>query len=187
MACINLRNGRYRVSIRRKEQKLNATFSHKETAETWARYKEELLDNMHSFDIPIENMITLRQCVDIKIAQIKSKPSVDPKTINDFENIYKEFDTLMEMSLSEITPNIIRDISKQKLNSIVSVGGSHKEGSGSIRICSSSTVLRKLRLLASVFSHMIENGANIINPAQVVINQVKMSIIKKSGISENDE
>lgn len=182
MGSICERDGRFKASIRKKDKKLFSIFSSRDLAEIWIRYHEDLIDNMENFNVPAENIITLEQCFELKIEDLKQK-NVQKKTLEDFDNCLIEFKEIMNCPLGEITSDMIRDISKEMLGSVVRRGGSAKYNTGSLRVCSPATVLRKLRIIASVFSFMIEKGANITNVAQIVCNQVKMSIIK----TENDD
>ncbi len=186
MAKIELRSGKYRVVIRKKGKEMSATFSDKITAETWARYQEDLIDNMENFNVPPEGLVTLLQCFELKIKSLKEKQT-DGKTFSDFNVVIKDFKEIMNTPLNELTSDMIRNISKDMLGSIVKRGGSSNPNSGVLSQCSPSTVLRKLRLIASVLSFMIENGANIKNVAQTVVNQVKMSIDKSKNNEEGLE
>lgn len=186
MATIRSVENKFRVQIRKRSYNLSATFSDKETAEIWAKYQEDLIDNMHNFKATPESLITLGQCCDLKIKSLEGK-QLHHRTMIDFDLCKNDFKSILDCPLSQINPEIIKEISNKMLSSTVRHGGSAKnEGSGSIRICSPSTVLRKLRVLSSVISYMIEKGANITNPAQVVVNQLKMTIIKNGGSLEDE-
>lgn len=186
MATIREVNGKFRAQIRRKEKQMSSYFSNKEMAEIWVRYHEDLIDNMENFNVPPENIITLHQCFEMKIEELKQK-NVHKKTFEDYDNCLIEFKEIMDCPLGEITSDMIRNISKEMLGSVVRRGGSAKSDTGSFRACSPSTVLRKLRIISSVFSFMIEKGANITNVAQIVCNQVKMSIIKTENNDDINE
>ncbi len=186
MATIAKSGQGYKVQIRKKNHQIYATFSEKEIAELWARYHEDLIDNMENFDVPPEELITVEQCCELKIKDLISK-NVSRRSLEDIEIVKKEFSELMNCPLNKLTSEMVRKISNQMLNSVVRHGGSlNNINSGLHRQCSPATVLRKLRCLSAVIGYMIEKGANIINPVQVVINQVKMSMVKK-GISEDEE
>lgn len=179
MGTIDKRSGNYRAIIRKKSRTMSATFSDKVTAEIWVKYHEDLIDNLENFQVPSESLVTIEDCIDFKIESLRDS-SVTHRTIADFEICKQEFKEIMDCPLNELTPEMVRELSKIMLKSIVRKGG-HKDvtGSGVVGICSPSTVLRKLRVLAAAISFMIEKGANITNPVQVVVNQVKMSLVKK--------
>ncbi len=184
MGSITKRSGKFRVQIRKKGKTMNAVFSTEEMANIWIRYNEDLIDNMENFNLEPEKYITLIECLELKIQSVKEK-EVHKKTIEDFENCKQEFKDLMNIPISEITSDMIREISKEKLNGISRRGGNKFNNTGTFKKTSPSTILRKLRVLAAVFSFVIEKGANLTNVAQLVCNQVKMSISKSD--SEEDE
>jgi len=53
MASIRKReSGSYSAEIRKKGKSLCASFSNRETAELWAVYKEDLIDQIKNFEVP---------------------------------------------------------------------------------------------------------------------------------------
>lgn len=178
MATFNERYGKHRVVIRRKNVNMSATFSTKEMAEIYAKYHEDLIDAMQNFQVKPENYITFEQCMELKLKDLIAKNS-DIKTIRDVRNTINYFPEIKGMPFGEITADILRDLSNKMSNTIVKRGGSREhENSGDYRIISKSTLLNRFRYLSVVFSFMIEKGANITNPAQAIVNQIKMSMIK---------
>lgn len=189
MASIKKREGRsgtsYSVQIRKKGHFLTATFSDKETAEIWIKYNEDLIDNINNFNEIPENIVTLEQAIELKKKSLIKK-SCDKRTISDFDAIAQEFQEILNEPIGKVTTEMLRDIVQEKLSGIVKRGGNRKNNTGHARLVSPVTVLRKMRILACVFSYMIENGANIINPAQFVVNQLKMSLVKKGEHNEDE-
>lgn len=185
MATIEKRSEKYRVQIRKKGKFLTATFTSLEMAEIWSRYQEELLDNMENFDIEPEKLITLEQCVELKIKSL-DKEKITKKTLQEYQNLISEFKDIMDCPLRDITCEMIKKISNNMLNSMVRRGGSSNFNTGKFQPCSPHTALRKLRYLSAVFSYMIEKGANITNVAQIICNNVKMSFIKNGSKIELD-
>lgn len=183
MGTVIERDGRYRACIRKKSKKMCSTFSSKELAEIWVKYHEELIENMQNFQVKPESIITLLQCFELKKQDLLEK-NVHKKTIEDLINCTKDFSEIINIPIGEITSDMIRKISNEMMNSIVRIGGNEKSSTGNFRKCSPSTILRKLRVVACVFSYMIEKGANITNVAQTVCNQVKMSIIKSEDMED---
>lgn len=179
MASIRKIGNSFHVQIRKKSKHMSASFSEKNMAEIWAKWNEDLIENMENFKVSPVDYITLEQCVEIKVKELIEKNS-DKKTTQDCQNIVHEFSELKDIPFGKITTDMIRDLIKKKQNSIIRRGGNKNNlESGDPRKISPATILRKTRCLASVFSYMIEKGANINNPAQIVVNQLKMSIIKK--------
>lgn len=178
MATISNRKGRWRAVVRKKNKLKYATFNSKEMAEIWSRFHEELIDNMSNFEVDPEMIVTLEDAIELKIRNFQGK--VDEKTICDFNNCKENFKEIVDKPIGQITSDEIRKIHLNMCNSVVRRGGSVKNNTGSFAVCSTETALRKLRILAAVFSYMIKKGANITNVAQVVVNQAKMSMIKKN-------
>jgi len=140
---------------------------------------------MNNFNEIPENIVTLEQAIEMKKRQ-SIQNSCERRTITDFDSISQEFNEIINQPIGKITTEMLRDICQEKLSGIVRRGGNKKTNTGHSRITSPATVLRKMRILACVFSYMIENGANIINTAQFVVNQIKMSLIKKGKNNEDE-
>ena len=62
-------NGKYsyRVMIRKKGNEISKTFSERVDAELYAYYKEKLIDQINNFEISLEERITLRQILELKL------------------------------------------------------------------------------------------------------------------------
>jgi len=179
MATFRNVKGKFHAIIRRKNKSLSATFSDKQTAEIWSKYHEDLIDNMDNFQVSPENYITYEQCLELKI-QDAIENNIDKRSIEDLKNSVNHFNEIKDIPIGEITCDILRELVSKMQNSVVKKGGSKENiNSGNIRKISQTTILNRLRLLACVFSYMIQNGANMTNPAQIIVNQVKMSISKK--------
>lgn len=185
MATIDKRGGKYRCVIRKKGINLSATFSDKETTEIWGRYHEDLIDEMHNFAVPPEGLITLEQCCELKLKDLMNK-NASKRSAEDVHVVKEEFSEILKLPLNKITTEIIREITDKMLGAIARRGGSKDTNTGKFGIVSPATVLRKLRCLAAIINLMIMKGANLINPVQVVINQLKMSMAK-NGIKEEDD
>lgn len=179
MGTIRMRKGKYNALIRKKGQSMGATFSDRVTAELWIKYHEDLIDDLENFQVPAENLITIKDCIDFKIESCGDS-NISNRSIQEFEYCKEQFSEIMDCPLGKLTPDMVRNVSTKMLQSTVRRGGNKNvEGTGVLSISSPATVLRKLRVLASAISFMIEKGANITNPAQIVVNQVKMSMVKK--------
>ncbi len=172
----------YRAQVRKNRINLSASFSDKETAEIWIKYQEDLIDEMKHFQVPSEKLLTLEQACELKKNQLTEKDA-SFRSFGDIEIVKQEFKDLLPLGLSEITHEMIKEITNSMLGGMVKMGGSVT--SGDFRLTAPATVLRKLRCLSAVFGLMIEKGANLVNPVQVTINSLKMSMAKK-GINEDE-
>lgn len=172
MASIRCRNGKWYVQVRKKGQILCATFSDRETAELWGKYKEDIIDEIGYFDFKYENTITLNEAIDLKIKDLESKDT-DKRSVNDVKSLKDSFSEFSDTPLVNIKSEDIVTKTNVMLDSIIRRGGSKKSNSGKIVVQSPRTVLKKLAVLGSVFSFIIKNGAAIQNPVLTSINQIK--------------
>lgn len=170
-------NGKFNAKINIKGIDILGTFSSEQLATLWINYQKDLIEDMNSFNEKAENIITFEQAVDLKTQSIKNR-ELDKRTLLDFESIKNEFPEIMNLPIGKISLSKLNEITQEKLGSVVRRGGNKKSNSGHARITSPKTVLRKLRILASVFSYMIENGADISNVAQSVIGNLKSTLKK---------
>jgi hypothetical protein len=184
MATIKERKGRFSCSIRKRNGELNATFSSKETAELWARYKEDLIDEISSFNPEIEEMFTLGEAISFKEQETKDR-NLDKKTQNDIYNLYREFEDVLHVPLKHIDLDYYIKKAERMLNTIVRKGGARlKPGTGLARQQSPSTVLRKFTYLGGVYSLMQKRGLKIENLPQkiceVLRDKAEMRAIEKT-------
>src|SRR5689334_16029134 len=73
MAIIEKRDGKYRVSIRKKGVHISKTFNIEEDAKLFAAWKEDIIDSMSAFSPEIKEIITLDNAIDLKINQLKKQ------------------------------------------------------------------------------------------------------------------
>lgn len=169
MASIEKRGDSYRVQVRKKGREFTHSFSNLETAELWGKYKDDLLNEMQAFNAPKSQMITLTDAIELKINRAKSD-NLTHRSIVDLINLRNDFHELLDMTLFEITKEVLVNFCKNYLNSVVVVGGNRKENTGRKTNPSIQTMLSKLRRLSSVYGNLIENGINIENMAITVSN-----------------
>ncbi len=168
MATIRKIKDRYHVEIRKKEISIRSTFSNLETAELWMKYKEDLIDDISSFDIPLRIMITLEQAIDLKCISMNEK-KVEKRSVSDIENLKNGLSEWMEKSIDSIFYDDILKRSKEMMNEIVCIGGNVKNQTGRKSIQSPITVLKKIRCLSAVYSHMVDLGFIDKNPVLAVL------------------
>jgi len=82
MAAITKIKDSFRVQIRKKNIEISKTFNKEEDAILWAKYKENLIDCIEVFDVPLKEMVTLREAIELKINALSSaKKSKDIQDI----------------------------------------------------------------------------------------------------------
>lgn len=173
MGSISEKNGRYSVEIRKKGINLSSTFDSRESAELWMRYKESLIDEIVSFDVPLKDVITLRSAIELRIRNIGEKSD---DTLMDIKFLKTVFEHHLDKPISELTFDVLMEDFTRMSTMIVRKGGNGKDN-GHARQQSLSTILRKFRCLSTVFSLMIKEGMDIDNYAlrisQFIQSQVK--------------
>lgn len=162
MASIEVRNGRFRAIVRRKGKEISHTFSTRETAELWGKYKDDLINDMSAFDVPENELITLEQAIDMKLDAMR-KVYLDKRSIDDIFNLKELFNDFLKFKLSDITEDIYKDFSEKFMRSIVTRGGNKKNGTGLMKLPSLSTLKTKFRRLSTVYSNLINNGIKLEN------------------------
>lgn len=78
----------YQVQIRRKNIDVYKSFSTKEDALLYVTYKERLIDNIHNFEVDLQDRISVSQIFELKI---QNAIDVSSKEIKDIENSSKRF------------------------------------------------------------------------------------------------
>lgn len=181
MASIEERNGRYRVCIRKKGVEISQSFSNLDTAKLYERYKEDLIDEMHAFNVQDKDLITIHEAIKMNLERVE-KECNDSKNISD-NNLWKEnLRDFLEQPISYLTYEFLLNKANEMLSSIVKRGGSKNiENSGKKVQSSPATVLRKFRVLSTVFSNLIKNGIQIEN------NALKVCAYLRTKMEENKE
>ena len=186
MPSICERDGRFRVQIRKRGINISSTFSDFQTAELWGLYKESLIEEIYAFEVPNEELISLADAIALKVIDLKEH-NKDKKTIDDCLYCLKDFEVWIDKPISYFTYDLILEKSKQMSNEIVRYGGYGDKGN--MRIQSSSTILRKIRSLSSVFTLMVEKGFIKSNPVFGVLTYLNSSVKSciLSGSTKKDE
>lgn len=166
--------GRWTVDIRKKNCSMQATFSDRETAELWAKYKEDIVDEIENFSPPTDELFTLSNAIDLKARSLKEKEAAH-KTIDDTLKLKVYFDKFSDKSLSDISLEDYSEHCKMMLNMIVQRGGSLNKGKPVQQ--SPATVYKKFRYLSIVYSFMQEQGVKIVNHPQAILRELE----KKMG------
>lgn len=175
MATFSNRSGRWRAVIRKKNVKLFATFRDLETAKLWAQYKEDIIDEIENFDFKAEKSITLKEAYELKLKDMEEKQS-SKRDIADMNLNMNNFIELLHLPIVKIDSETIRNIVLKMQNQEVRRGGSSKNDSGRKVIQSPATILRKLRVLSTVFGFLISKGLEIHNPVLQITSQINLSL-----------
>lgn len=170
MASIQERDGKFRVQIRRNGFQAEATFSDRPTAELWAKYKDEVYNELPKFDPKIEDMFTLREAIELKVRQLQEKEA-EKKTIQDTSNLTVYFKEIVDKPMSEITMDDFNKHCERMLNTLVKRGGPLSKSRPNQQ--APRTVHRKFRYLSIVYSLMIENGMKIPNYPLAIIRELE--------------
>lgn len=179
MGTIKERNGRFRVCIRKKGIVVSQTFSNRETAELWERYKEDLINEQAAFDPANDELITVQDAIQMKKQRMQAEGK-GVRDINDVafsENFISE---ILDKSISYLTYDFLLEKANNMLSSVIKRGGNKKNINSGRRVISSpSTVLRKFRVLSSIISNLIDKGVKIENHALKICAWLRTKIDEK--------
>jgi len=165
----------YNVKIRRKNCQISQTFRTEEDAKLYEFFKERLIDNMESFDIPLHKRVTLKQIFELKINTLNS---LIKRSIAEFENPLKMFQDFFKEKLfiHEITLDDWTNAAKSFYQLNVFRGA--KTDSGKRKMSPNS--LRKIFASASsCFSYSQSLGIELDNFPLKVIQTYITPLIKK--------
>ncbi|CAB4164325.1 hypothetical protein UFOVP816_19 [uncultured Caudovirales phage] len=152
----------YQVTANINGREVTETFTNKMTASLWKAYKEHLAHEMKQFDVPANELMLLGDAIEMKVEMLKK----ENKGIKDIEYLHHDFGMFYEMPIKAVTYEMLLEQAKVMAQTKVRQGGcKFNETTGTWRTQSPATILRKFRALASVYSHVIEQGINIDNPA----------------------
>jgi len=164
--------GRWTVDIRKNSsQTISRTFPCKEDAELWAKWKEDLLDNIDNFEASVEELMTLDTAISLK-HEDGIKNELDSHTLGSIINLKTHFSDLLDMNMTEITQDILLDAAKTLMTKEVKRGGSKNSG-GSMRLPSKETVINRFKYLGTVWGFLQKRGISLTNHPLSVSNYLK--------------
>lgn len=176
----------YHVSIRIKDQEeIHKGFKDKETAELYAWYKENLIKEMKNFEVPMQEMVTLRDGFELKIKLAEGEGKT-PKYIRDCKADFSHILTYMDedIYLKDITPEMIEELCEKLANSVVFKGGSQyniklgKRTGKPVQI-SGKTLYRRMLTLSTIFNLCNQElNANLINPVALYMPAFRSKYLK---------
>lgn len=187
MPSIQERDGSFRVQVRIKgKSQISKTFAKREDAELWGAWKENLLKTVRDFEVPDQELLTLRNIIDQKV-KAANEAQLTTKSLGDLMYLYKEFEEWLELPLQEITFDMAIEKADQMLGQYVSRGGDVKRGfSGRQQMQSPLTVFRKFNYLGSCFGHARDMGVTVPTDFQRALSFLREKLLKKKDPSDQE-
>lgn len=171
MATIENREGKYRVAIRKKGFKdIYKTFAKKEDAELYIAWKEDLLDQISSFDPSPEVLLTLDQAIEMKLKDAEKK-NLDHRTITSFNGLKSHFIDYLDLSLSELTYENLLSKLQEFMNTKVVRGGPKSKSTP--QDASLRTISNRFRYLSSVIGYVNTQGFSFKNDAINILSYLE--------------
>lgn len=154
MATIKKRNNSFAVNIRKKETSIYATFQSEEDAILWAKYKEDLIDQVEAFSVPVDQLVTIEDALEMKYAE---KMKTDRKLHNQVIKLKKDFIEWLDLPIDQITLEMIKFKASEMENKGLSL----------------TSIRNQTALFSSAISFQIERGANIQNQFTLMLSQIR--------------
>lgn len=168
MASITLKDGKYRVQIRKKNQEISKSFSQKEDAELYAKWKEDLIDQIDNFSPSPEELLTLDSAIDMKVKDAEEK-GLDFRTITSLKGLKVHFADELHRSLNELSYDFLLSKAKVFMQTEVKHGGCYSTG-GNLKMPSVKTVSNRFRYLSTVIGFANMNGFSFQNHSLAILN-----------------
>lgn len=179
MATIENRDGKYKVSIRKKGFKeIYKSFSTKEDAELYISWKEDLMDQISAFDPSPEELLTLDQAVDMKIEDAK-KRNLDHRTILGIQGVKMHFADYLDQSLSVLTYEKLADKLRELMDTKVSRGGGKVKIEENMKDASLKTISNRFRYLSAVIGYINTQGFSFQNNSTNIVSYLENKMKQK--------
>jgi hypothetical protein len=173
MASIRKIQQRYHVQIRKKNISICASFNDRDTAILWSKYKEDLIDQIIQFDVPMNELMTLNDALDLKLKDMIEK-RLDTRDIKIIRNDFQEF---LNIPIKNIKYEDYLEKMKKMSKQIVKIGGTlDRQETGIKKIQSPKTIIRKMALLSSTYSLLIGMGIDLENSALRAMQYLRKKI-----------
>lgn len=176
--CNELHTPEYGTTISR-------TFQDEATAKLWGIYKENLIQEMESFEVPNEQVLEFEDAIELKKEELRGT-----KEANDYNALFKCFSSILNLPISSITSELLEDLYNNMLKEKVMRGGNlvnpEKERTGKVTLISPFTILRRFRMVSAVFSNLQKNGIRIQNPAETICKALSHKLKKKDELGLTD-
>ena len=118
MASIHERNGRWKVIVRMKGFKGCRTFSDRETAELWGKWKEDLANDMDAFEFKAGNHYLVGDAIDLMVSHSASRRDQSMAKV-----LSEEFEDWANLPMASITFDMFVQKAEEMTKKIVRKGG----------------------------------------------------------------
>lgn len=165
----------YRVRIQKKGfLEISKNFNNEEDAKLFAAWKEDIMDQIESFNPDMKELMTLGAAIDLKEIQLREKGANIKDGIADIQRLKKQFEKFLDISLCNITYENYITHANLIIKTPVKHGGDPKNiNTGVLRLPAKKTILSRFNVLQSVYSYMNELGINIENHPNKIIKYLK--------------
>lgn len=158
----------YRAMIRKKGMEISRTFFEKEEAERFVWWKENLIQNMENYEVPIEKRVTLEDIFQLKI---EKSGDLSRRMIDDIRFSLERIVEIIgkgrfcdEISYDE-WKNVVNKLSKTEV-----FKGSKVPKNA--RVMSTSTLRRIFACMSSLYSNAISSGIPLDNTPLKIIQTI---------------
>lgn len=177
MGIYKNKNGSWRGLLRKKGLEISKNFSNEEDAKLWHDYKEDLINQIDSFDPPLNELILLSDAIHMKIEKAEKSNIID---LSDFKILYEVFSKFLDRPIQSITYAELLAHFEEMMNTMVRKGGSKKnESTGDKRFPSIFTTMRKFAYLSTVYELLIKKGVNVTNEPMKVVKFIRPRLKKE--------
>ena len=173
MAVINRRKKKdgtftYQVRIRKKGRYSTKTFFNEDTATSYAYFKESLMNDMESFDVGLEQTLSLDEAFDLKIEEIEPTKIREVKDYQSSQKQVREYFStyLVNTTLSRMTLEHWKDLSLYLKNKTVYRGAKTESAA---RKMSVGTLKKLLAHCSSAINNVRKKGIKVENHPQFLI------------------
>lgn len=166
---------KYRLQIRKKgHPEISKNFTTEEDAKLYAAWKEDIIDQINSFDPQIEELMTLGAAIDLKEKNLRERGISVKDSVPDTIRLRKQFDVFLEVSLKNISYKDYIEHANLMIKTPVRHGGDPKNiNTGVARLPAKKTILSRYNILQGVYSYMIELGLKVENHPNKIIKYLK--------------
>ncbi len=164
----------YRVMIRKKNHPpIYQSFRSEEAAELFVKYKEDLIDNMNAFEVPLNERITIQQLLEMKLDDFVENSRTKQDHIFIMNRLLEIIDK--NKFVHQINFDEWLEIAKVLYATDVYRGGKNEACK---RKMAPKTLLKIFNHISSSFSYAHEKGINLENHAIKVIKCYIRPLIK---------
>jgi len=156
---------KYHISIKRKGVEIHKSFSKKEDAELYVKWKESLIDNIDNFEVPLAHTIPIESIFEMKLESIAD---TNKRTYNDIKNVKQTLFELIDSKkfASDMSFDDWKNLAKQLYDKDVYRGA--KSGNN-VRKISLETLRKFFAYCSASYSYAQAQGIELENhPLRVI-------------------